>query len=379
MPMTVVRTGDLPSRHVGLTSQYVGLALGLLLLGATAACPAAAQPTWIESTPDQAQVSLQWLKPFFEGGPTETRTGVGGRLNNEWNRSHAPGGLTLRHGKESVTANVLTARLLLSVQYSVTGTLRLVADLPVSRFAIDRVTYPRDIGEVSVAAWLGGHSGTKVGNPYLGVHSRLGGGWAAGGGVRLPLVSARKIRNSVEGFRQDLANELALRSGIVTDPGRYGAFLPETFTARGYGAYTLRSSTGLSARLRIGLSLLLPTGDQSISLLAPLGNAEFASAPLLVEERERTVLLNYGGRAWYDGSRFRLGIGLGGRRTLTADEQEGIVREGELERRSVYFLDAAAQAQFGRIRPGVVFRAPLSDKLSEQLQYAAGLSISVRL
>lgn len=77
------------------------------------------------------------------------------------------------------------------------------------------------------------------------------------------------------------------------------------------------------------------------------------------------MLLNYGGRVGYDGSRFRLG--LGGRRTLTADEQEGIVREGELERRSVYFLDAAAQAQFGRIRPGGVFRASLSDKLSEQL------------
>jgi hypothetical protein len=40
------------------------------------------------------------------------------------------------------------------------------------------------------------------------------------------------------------------------------------------------------------------------------------------------VLLNYGGRVGYDGSRFRPGIGLGGRRTLTADEQEGIVREG---------------------------------------------------
>lgn len=214
-----------------------------------------------------------------------------------------------------------------------TPSLRLVADLPISRFHIDRVTYPGDLGEVSVA-WLVGHSSTKVGNPYLGLHSQFGGGWTAGGGIRLPLVSARKRRNSVEGFRQDLADELALRSGIVTDPGRYGAFLPETVTARGYGAYTLRSGSGLSARLRAGLSLLLPTGDESISLLAPLGTAEFAGAPLLVDERERTVLLNYGRRVWYDGA---------------------------------------------RVRPGVVFRTPLCEGLSEQLRYAAGVSLAVRL
>lgn len=374
MPLTMLRPGLLLRR----TYRSVGLTLALLLLTATTAHPAAAQPTWIESTPNRPQVSLQWIKPTFEGGPAETRTGVGGR-NNFWSRSHATGGLTLRHGKESVTAKVLTARLLLSGQYPITPSLRLVADLPVSRFHIDRVTYPGEIGEVSVAAWLGGHSGTKMGNPYLGLHSRLGGGWAAGGGVRLALVSARKTRNSVEGFRQDLANELALRSGIVADPGRYGAFLPETFTVRSYGGYTLRSGSGLSARLRAGLSLLLPTGDQSISLLAPLGNAEFASAPLLVDERERTVLLYYAGRTWYNRSRFRLGLGFGGRTSLTAEDQEAVVREESLERRSVYFLDAAVQVQLGRIRPGVVFRAPISRNLSEQLRHAAALNLAVAL
>jgi len=374
MLMTVSRSG-IPVRR---SSRYIGLTLALLLFGAATARPTAAQPTWIDSAPDRPQVRLQWVKPFFEGGPTDPRTGVGGR-NGFWSRSHAEGGLTLRHGKESVTAKVLTARLLVSVQYPVTGTLRLVADLPVSRFAIDRVTYPGDLGEVTVPTWLSGHSGTKVGNPYFGVHARLGDGWAAGGGVRLPFVSAWKTRSSVEAFRQDLADELALRSGIVADPDRYGAFLPATLTARGYGAYTLRSSTGLSARLRAGLSLLEPTGDQALSLLAPLGNAEFANAPLLVEERERTVLLHYGGRAWYDGSRFRVGLGVGGRTSLTADKQEAVAREGALERRSVYVLDAAAQVQLERFRPGVVVRAPLSEKLSEQLRYAAGLGLAVAL
>lgn len=205
-----------------------------------------------------------------------------------------------------------------------------MADLPISRFDIDRITYPGDQGIVTVPTWLSGYSGTKVGNPYLGDYVQIGDGWAAGGGIRLPLVSARKTRTSAEQFKQNVADELALRSGIVTDPERYGAFLPETLTMRGYGVYTLRSGTGLSARLRAGLSLLVPTGDQSISLLAPFANAEFASAPLLIEERERTVLVNYGGRAWYDGSRFRVGLGFGGRTSLTADEQQGVVREWTL-------------------------------------------------
>jgi hypothetical protein len=50
-----------------------------------------------------------------------------------------------------------------------------------------------------------------------------------------------------------------------------------------------------------------------------------------------------------------------------------------LERRSVYVLDAAAQVQLGRFRPGVVVRAPLSETLSEQLRYAAGVHLAVML
>lgn len=112
--------------------------------------------------------------------------------------------------------------------------------------------------------------------------------------------------------------------------------------------------------------------------MCPSG-AQFANAPILVEERERTVLLTYGGQAWYERDWFRLGLGFGGRASLTAEDQEGVVREGSLERRSVYFVDAAVQVECGRIRPGVIFRAPLSPKLSEQLRYAAGLRLAVAL
>jgi hypothetical protein len=102
MPMTDARP-HAPGRRI---PQAAGVVLVALLLGATAARPTAAQPTWIEATPDRPQVRLQWVKPFFEGGPTDPRTGVGGR-NGLWSRSHAKGGLTLRHGKEAENSHFL--------------------------------------------------------------------------------------------------------------------------------------------------------------------------------------------------------------------------------------------------------------------------------
>jgi len=85
------------------------------------------------------------------------------------------------------------------------------------------------------------------------------------------------------------------------------------------------------------------------------------------------VLFDYGGRAWYDGDPLRVGVGLGGRTNLNADEEESF---GE---RSIYFLGAALQAQFERVRPGLTLRVPLSEEPSEVLDYALGLSLTVDL
>ncbi len=63
-PLTILRSqlGD------DLFSQSIRLAFACLLLGIVATLPAAAQPTWVESTASRSQVSLQWTKPSFEGG-----------------------------------------------------------------------------------------------------------------------------------------------------------------------------------------------------------------------------------------------------------------------------------------------------------------------
>lgn len=287
------------------------ITLALFLLGGAAALPAVAQPTWTEGTVGGPQVSLDWTKPSPESG---------GELAGE------------------VGTSLLTSRLLLSGQYPISAHARLVADLPISRFGID----DEDAGEAD------GVSSTKIGNPYLGAHARFGDGLAAGGGVRLPLASTPDDLDV-----QSIVDALALQAGSISDLGRVEAFGPETFTARGYGEYTARSDAGLAGRLRTGLSLLVPTED--------------------TDTQENVVLFDYGGRAWYDGDPLRVGVGLGGRTNLNADEEESF---GE---RSIYFLGAALQAQFDRVRPGLTLRMPLSEEPSEVLDYALGVSLTVTL
>ncbi len=289
---------------------------GLLGVGLLGAGPAAAQPTWPEGTWTEAttgrpQVSLDWTKPSFDGDTEAT--------------------------------SLLTSRLVLSGQYPIGKSTRLVADLPISRFGID----DEDAGRAD------GVSSTKVGNPYLGAHARLSGGWAVGGGARLPLTSGPEAPDAGDEFRQNAADVLALATGSLADMSRVEAFGAETFTARGYGEYTLRSAGGLSARLRSGLTLLAPTE-----------NTDF---------RANVVLLDYGARAWYDGKRFRVGLGLGGRTNLNADETE------TFNERSIYFFDSAVQARFGRVRPGLTFRTPLGGEPSDLLDFAAGINVTVAL
>lgn len=82
----------------------------LVLFGLLGARPTAAQPTWTqgtwtEATSGRPQVSLDWTKPFFDGDTEST--------------------------------SLLTSRLVLSGQYPIGETTRLVADLPISRFGLD--------------------------------------------------------------------------------------------------------------------------------------------------------------------------------------------------------------------------------------------------
>jgi hypothetical protein len=85
------------------------------------------------------------------------------------------------------------------------------------------------------------------------------------------------------------------------------------------------------------------------------------------------LFFDYGGRTWYDGNQFRVGFGVGGHANLNADRAESF---GE---RILTFLDSVVQAQFGRVRPGLTLRTPLSGEPSDLLDFAAGLNVTVAL
>jgi hypothetical protein len=232
----------------------------------------------------------------------------------------------------------------LSGQYPISEQIRIVADLPIARFGTnpDEEEATEDV------------SSTEIGNPYLGAHGTLEGRWSIGGGLRLPLASLPKEHfSSLEEVHQSSAGALALLTGSIGDISRFEAFSPNTFALRGYGGYTIRFPSGLSARIRPGLSLLSPTED--------------------TESRENLLLLDYKGEAWYENDQFRVGAGVGGRINLNADKEESF------EERTLLFFESAAQVQLEQFRPGVTFRLPLNDEPSDVLDYSVGINLTVTL
>lgn len=263
----------------------------LLFVTAFASARAGAQTTWIESTSDGPQVNLEWAKPSFDEPSNET---------------------------------FFTSRLLLSGQYPISDAARLVADLPVAHFGADGADA----------------SSTKLGNPYLGVRYRFSPEGAVGGGVRLPVAD---VDDFVDGF--------TLLTGGFSDLRRTEAFTQEAFSARSYVERTFQPGENVSLRVRPGMTVLVPSGD---------------------ERRDSQALLDYSGQIWYHNSQIRTGLGIGGRTNLTEDE-------GALGDRSIFFLNAVLQARFERVRPGVVFRVPLSDEVSSIVDYAVGVTVAVGL
>lgn len=258
--------------------------------------PATAQTTWIESTSDAPQVSLEWTKPSLEEGGT----------------------------------SFLTSRLLLTGQYPVSEATRLVADVPISRFGTED----------------GNVSSTTLGNPYLGTRYHFDRRGAAGVGVRLPLAKV----NAAESLEGTFAQPLSLAIGSYADLHRTEAFAPETMTARGYFERTFHPGSNISFRFRPGISVLIPTEDDS---------------------RNPNSLVDYTAQTWYGDSQFRTGLGLGGRTDIWGN--------GSLRERSVFFLDGAVQAQLGKVRPGIVIRTPLSEDISSTINYAVGVTLTVAL
>ncbi len=196
-----------------LTTQHKPVTLtrsffALLFVSALGSAPVAAQTTWIESTRDGPQVSVEWTKPSFDG---ETST------------------------------SFLTSRLLLSGQYPVSDATRLEADIPLAHYGSEE----------------GNVSSTKLGNPYLGVRHHFGRKGAVGGGVRLPLADIGESGS----LSQGLVDALAFTTGSYADPNRTESFFPDVLTTRTYLERTFWLGPDFALRFRPGLSVLVPTSE----------------------------------------------------------------------------------------------------------------------
>ncbi len=216
-----------------------------------------------------------------------------------------------------------TSAIFLSGRIPVSDRLLLVAELPFAHFGIENFD----------------ESDTEFGNPYLGLE------------IRKP----NSHLFAELGFRPPLApeNNAAPLAGTAADFDRFEAFVPDIFTVTGKGNFHRKNASNLVVRLRGGPTLWIDAGDA-------LDETEF--------------FLDYSGQVGYEGKQFSLMGGLTGRLRLWVSEADLDIGE-----RTFHQFGAAASVALGMVRPGIHFRIPLDDGLTDAIDFVFGLHLGVHL
>jgi hypothetical protein len=156
------------------------------------------------------------------------------------------------------------------------------------------------------------------------------------------------------GFRMPTAEDskrLSAEQGLLADPGRFGAFLPNVLTFRVRAGMRTQEIAGLVYHVYLGPIFMNPIGDNSGA--------------------DAEVYLDYGSQLWLVTEKARLGAGFSGI-FHTTNEGEGF---GE---NSLHQFGIAASFGSGRVRPGGQLRVPLDDDWP-RLQFVWGLTLQVKL
>jgi hypothetical protein len=225
---------------------------------------------------------------------------------------------------------LLSSAVFLSGRYPITDAVDLVAEIPVSRFGVNRASPDRRDGSPSA---------TALGNPYIGIaFGRRSASTYGEVGVRLPVANA----------------DDGLVTGFLSDHDRLEAFLEDILTIRGAANYVYRAPSGLRARFHGGPSIWVYTGD--------------------FEDDTVEALLDYGAHAWYrPGERVRISTGLTGRLVISE-------RDLSLSERMANQWGVAIVGRFGPIDPGLHLRVPFSfSEGRDDPSYVLGLSLAVPL
>jgi hypothetical protein len=228
---------------------------------------------------------------------------------------------------KNVDESFLTGSAFLSGSFLVGTGLRLEAELPFTRaaFSLPVLGDTLDI------------SGSRIGNPYIGLVSHQGERpFAFRLGVRLPL----------SGGADDLEDLTALAVGGATDLDRIEAFAPELITLRGGVEWLRVQPGGLLLGAALGPSLLVDDGFDDAELLG-----------------------DYGFRLGYRGEAFQTYAALTGRINLTSDDAEG------LPERTQHQLTGAIAMRRGRLRPEAMVRFPLDEGIRDLVGVIVGAGV----
>lgn len=239
----------------------------------------------------------------------------------------------LQPSLEYFDSEIFSAAFFLSGRVAVSPRLSVVGELP---FARHKSTYfiffPSDV------------SSSTIGNPYAGVEYKLGSGPAfLEFGVRPPLAQDDEL--------------LAVFTGYAADVARWEAFTPDRFAIQ--PAFNVREITPskIALRLRVSPTVTIPTGNSS----------------------EKTKLYGiYSFQIGYEGSKVRIGAGMGGRAQIT--DEPGVTSLdffgfGNLGERTASQFGLHADFLSGRIRPGLDLHLPLGG-MGDSVPLVVGASVA---
>lgn len=241
-----------------------------------------------------------------------------------WLGPVAGDGATLEVVRPSFKELDLTATSLayyLSMRLHVTPSIRVVGELPFSHVGFE------------VAADAPSGVGNMMGNPYLGGEwTPTGSMFSVEAGARLPLAEEGKWR--VLGMYGDIDRAEAFNDAV-------------TLSARG--------------------NLLWPVPDTHWALRVGAGPSLWLESE--GDGTDSDVMLGYGGQLWYRARLLDVGTGL-----------TGFVRasgEGSFADRSFHQIGLMANLATGLVQPGLTLRLPVGENMSDVLDYAIGVHVTV--
>jgi len=234
-----------------------------------------------------------------------------------------------------------TSSLFLSGRFGVGETGRIVVELPISHAGID-----------DEFAGSGDDSDTQIGNPYLGFELRPNPEFLLEAGLRLPVVDSEDYSL----FSEDVQSAAF---GFLSNPNRPFAFAPDLLTIHALGNYvgSPGNDPAFELRLRGGPVVAIRTNDDD----ALLGDAG--------DDADLYAFLDAFG--WYVGEQFDFGAGLSSRIIVT----EG----GSFSDKNISEFGLSAIAKLEGIEPGLTFKVPLDEDISDVVNYTFGITVRAPL